>query len=169
MGDFFPPRRSDYDQDSGEKWDTCAMCDSLRRRALVHFDSGSVLPTHGETVTGATSGDTMVLDRHVLISGTYAGGDAVGVLEGTTPSGYDDVLLEIFSDNENLNGSVSGNNFATANHKGAVEVSGRLVPARDLIEYRGKKYCRAHFEFKYGSQFRDEAVIDTSKEGDRDE
>jgi hypothetical protein len=110
----------------------------------------------------------MVLSRCVLISGTYAGGDAVGVMEGTSPRGYDDINLEIFSDNENLNGSVSGNNFATANSKGAVQISGRLIPDSDVVEHKGKKYCTPHFKFKYSKEWEDDAEIDTKKEGDRE-
>ena len=153
--------------DAGEKWDECVMCGARRIRVLVHFDSGSVEPTYGETVTGATTGDTMVMDRYVLISGTYAGGDAVGVFEGTSPTGYNDIALEIFQNDENLNGSTSGDNFATVNKVGAIQVSGRLVPVPELIEYRGKKYCREHFRFKFEHDWIDEEKMD-NKEGDRE-
>lgn len=167
MGEFRLPHRADHAKDGGEKWGECVLCGLLRRRALVHFDSGSVTPTQYETVTGATSGDTMVLDRYVLISGTFAGGDAVGVFEGTSPTGYDDAILEIFQDNENLNGSASGANFATVNKTGAIEVSGRLVSDAELIEYRGKTYCRPHFKFKFENDWKDEIKVDR-KEGDRE-
>lgn len=152
---------------SGEKWDFCHLCGAKQIRALVHFDSGSVTPTHGESVTGATSGDTMTLDNHVLISGTYAGGDAVGVLEGTSPTGYDDGNLEIFTNDENLNGSTSGANFATVNKIGAVQISGRMIPDSELVDYQGKKYCRAHFKFKYATDFYEDFKVDPG-EGDRE-
>jgi len=168
VGDFRLPLRSDYDRVAGAKWDECCLCGTKRIRALVHYDSGSVLPTEGETVTGATSGDTMVLARCVLISGTYAGGDAVGVMEGTSPAGYDDGTLEIFTNDENLNGSTSGDNFATVNKIGAIQISGRLVPDSEIVEYQGKKYCRAHFLFKFRRDWQDDERIDTAPEGDRD-
>lgn len=134
---------------------------------MVHFYSGSVTPTEGETVTGASSGDTGVLSRYVLVSGTIAGGDGVGILEFTSPTGYDLANLEIFTKDELLNGSTSGSNFATATNTGAIQISGRLVPEQDLVEYRGKKYCRAHFRFKYENDWKDEAKVDTN-ENDRE-
>jgi len=109
----------------------------------------------------------MVLDRYVLISGSYAGGDAVGVLEGTSPTGYDEGTLEIFTDSESLNGSTSGNAFAVANKKGAIQISGRLVPESDIVEYKGKKYCGPHFRFKFNRDFQNEADV-AKGEGDRD-
>jgi hypothetical protein len=168
MGEFRPPLRSDYPKEAGEKWYVCHLCGAQRIRGLVHFDSGSVTPTEGETLTGATSGDTMVLENYVLISGTFAGGDAVGIIEGTSPTGYDDGNLEIFQDNEALNGSTSGNDFATVNKTGAVSISGRLIPESEIIEYQGKFYCRPHFLFKHAHVWEDEEKIDTADEGDRD-
>jgi len=143
------------------------MCGTKLVRALVHFDSGSVAPTEGETITGATSLDTMVADRYVLISGTFAGGDAVGIIEGTSPTGYDDVNLEIFQNDEALNGSTSGDDFATVNKIGAVQISGRMVADSDLVEYQGKKYCRAHFKFKFKTDFWEDFKVDQT-EGDRE-
>ena len=161
------PLRSDYGRNDGSKWDECCLCGSRRYRAMVHFYSGSVTPTEGETVTGASSGDTGVLARYVLVSGTIAGGDGVGILEFTSPTGYDLANLEIFTKDELLNGSTSGDNFATATNKGAIQVSGRLIPEQDLVEYRGKKYCRAHFRFTYESEWLDQADVNQD-ESDRD-
>jgi len=160
MGDFRPPLRSDFGRNDGEKWYECHLCGAKRIRVLVHFDTGSVTPTEGETITGATSGDTMVLENYVLIGGTFAGGDAYGIFEGTSPTGYDDNNLEIFTDNEALNGSTSGADFATANHKGAVSISGRLVPESQIIEYAGRFYCREHFAWKFRHDWEDEAKVD---------
>jgi hypothetical protein len=143
------------------------LCGSRLYRALVHFDSGSVTPTVGETITGATSGDTGVLANYTKTSGTVAAGDAVGVMEMTSPTGYDSILLEIFTNDENLNGSVSGLNFATVNKTGAVQVSGRLIADGDIVTYRGKKYCSAHFAFKFRREWEDEVKMPTD-EGDRE-
>jgi hypothetical protein len=166
MGEFRPPLRSDYDRNPGDKWFECCMCGTKRIKFLVHFDSGSVAPTVGETITGATSGDTGVVEGHTVISGTVAGGDAVGVIEGNTPTGHDDINLELFQNDENLNGSVSGDNFATVNGIGAVQISGRLSPG--IVEYQGKYYCRPHFLMKFGNTWLDESKVDTAGEGDRD-
>ena len=167
MDDFRLPLRSDYDRNPGYKWYECCLCGTLYRRAMVHFDSGSVAPTEGETITGATSGDTGVLSRYVLVSGTFAAGDAVGIIEMTSPTGYDDGNLEIFQNDEALNGSTSGADFATANKTGAVQISGRLIPEKDIVEYRGKFYCRPHFIFKFRNEWRDDEKPEQD-EGDRE-
>ena len=103
-----------------------------------------------------------------MISGTFAGGDGVGVIEGNTPTGYDDINLEVFQNNEDLNGSVGGANVATVNGIGAVHISGRLIPDSDIVEYNGKYYCRNHFRFLFEHEWADDARIDTTKEGDRE-
>lgn len=168
MGDFRLPLRSDFSRNEGAKWYECVLCGTKRTKVLVHFDSGSVAPTTGETITGATSTDTFVVEGYTLISGTFAGGDAVGVIEGKTPTGYDDNNLEVFTNNENLNGSVAGANFATVNGIGAVQISGRLIPDSKIIEYQGKNYCQDHFRFMFENTWEDEARIETNKEGDRE-
>jgi len=167
MGEFRLPRRTDWSRNPGEKWYSCVLCGPTRTKFLVHFDSCSVAPTVGETITGATSGDTGVVEGHTIISGTVAAGDATGVIEGNTPTGHDENNLEVFDDNEALNGSTAGANFATANSKGAVQISGRLFA--DTVEYEGKRYCVPHFRMKFEKTWADDAKIDTTKEGDRDE
>lgn len=167
MGEFRLPHRTDYPDLAGEKWDVCCLCGAKLITFLVHFDSGSVAPTVGETITGATSGDTGVVEGYTLISGSFAGLDAVGVIVGNTPAGYDDSNLEVFHDNEELNGSVGGANMATVNKSGAVEISGRLTAESNLVTYQGKKYCRQHFLFKFRHDWLDDVKIDSS-EGDRD-
>lgn len=166
MEDFRLPIRSDYDKNPAEKWCECCLCGTKRIKFLVHFDSGSVAPTVGETITGATSADTGVVEGHTIYSGTVAGGDAAGVIEGSTPTGYDDNNLEIFQNDEALNGSTSGNDFATANHVGAIHITGRLIPESDTVVYRGKRYCRPHFMFKFRRQWQNDERVDTSEEFD---
>ena len=145
------------------------MCGTKRIKVLVHFDSGSVAPTTGETITGATSADTCVVEGYDRYSGAFADGDAAGVIHGNTPTGYDDINLEIFQNDEALNGSTSGDDFATVNKIGAVNISARLCPESNLVTYKGKKYCRDHFVFKFRPEWETDAKIDTAKEGDRDE
>lgn len=71
----------------------------------LDFTSGSVEPTVGETITGATSGETCVLVSVTLLSGAYVDTDAAGYLYVENVSGA--------FQSENLNGSTSGANFAT--------------------------------------------------------
>jgi hypothetical protein len=167
VGEFRPPHRSDNPKDAGEKWDECCMCGSRRYSALVHFYSGRVAPTIGEKITGLTSGDTCIVEDYKLISGTYAGGDAVGIIIGNTPTGYDNINLEVFHKDEELDGSISGVNMANATRHGAVQIAGRLIADGDLITYRGKKYCSQHFTYKFEHDWLDEVKIDRD-EGDRE-
>ena len=165
-------RYRDSTENLGEKWRPCVLCGPTSKRGLLYFDSGSTEPTAGETVTGATSADTGVLETCDVTSGTWAGGDAAGVMVLTTLTGdtafnrSTGAKAAVFSDDENLNGSTSGNNFATANGNGSVCVSGILYPECDLVMYEGKEYCKAHFEFRYRNKLcdREKSTID---EGDR--
>jgi hypothetical protein len=52
----------------------------------LHFDSGSEEPSVGDTISGATSGSTAVVHRVLLLSGTWAGGDATGIIYILTES-----------------------------------------------------------------------------------
>ena len=72
----------------------------------IAFTSGSTAPVVNETLTGATSGATgIVVDFH-LASGTWAGGDAAGVLYIKQKSVTAFVA-------EDLNGATAGANCAT--------------------------------------------------------
>jgi hypothetical protein len=133
----------------------------------------------GEKITGAgraatetesaitASGDTAYVERYTVTSGSFAAGDAAGVIEATVPTGYDENNLEIFTNDENLDGASAGTSFATVNGIGAVQISGRLFA--DTVEYEGKRYCVPHFRMKFEKTWADDAKIDTTKEGDRDE
>lgn len=198
MGDFRLPLRTDYSPDAGEKWDVCCLCGSLQYRAMVPFDSGSHEPTAdvvtvtagvktvtaGETLTGATTGHTGILETLYLASGSWAGGDAAGVFFLRSPTGYDNVLLQIFQNNEVIKSGAT--TIATVNVPsntinpntglpyaspkvtyGSVSVSGRLIPDGNLVTYRGKKYCSAHFQFKFRREWEDDVKVPTD-EGDRE-
>lgn len=72
----------------------------------IKFTSGSVEFTAGETITGATDGATAVVVNWYEDSGTWAGGDATGVVWVST-------VVGTFNASENLNGSTGGDNMAT--------------------------------------------------------
>lgn len=67
----------------------------------LNFDSGSEEPSPGDTITGQTSGNSGVLQRVIVTSGTWVGGDAAGTLFFSDTDGA-------FSDNEALD--ISGGN-----------------------------------------------------------
>jgi len=178
MGEFRLPLRSDYPSDAEEKWTECCLCGARLRTAIVYFDSGSVEPTAdsysagewtgGETITGATSGDTGVVHRITRTAGAWADGDAEGVIILRSPTGYDASQLSIFENDELLNGATAGNNFATVNGTGALSISGRLIADKDIVHYQGRDYCRAHFKFKFAHEWDDENIPDHD-ENDREE
>jgi len=72
------------------------------------FDSGSVEPQIGETLTGATSGAVGKVISVTVTSGSWGGGDAAGSIELGACDGR-------FNDNEDVNGSVGGANMLTVN------------------------------------------------------
>jgi len=160
--------RSDFTELRGDKYDSCVMCGSQKYRVVIRFDSGSAEPAVGETITGATSADTGVVEFIQLTGGAYTDGNAVGVMVLDEPTGYDQYNLSIFTDDENLNGPTpgAGANFATVNGITGVNKSGRMHPDSNLITYNGVKYCKEHFRFRFKKEWEDDAKIDIS-EGER--
>ena len=155
--------KPDFREGDGDSYDSCVICGPIERRAVIHFDSGSTEPTVDETITGATTSDTGVVENYQLESGTWAGGDAVGTIVVTSPSGYNADSLAIFQDDENLNGSTAGSNFATVKGEPGVIQDGRIYPEWMLVEYRGNKYCRDHFYFKFKREWLDDQGVDISE------
>lgn len=54
---------------------------------LAYTDGGVAAIAVGDTITGATGGATAVIEKVILTSGTWAGGDAAGFLDLKTISG----------------------------------------------------------------------------------
>ena len=152
--------RPDFSDGEGDHYYECHICGPQAYYAVIHFDSGSVAPTVGETVTGATTSDTGVIDTVTLSSGTYAGGDAIGVIVLKSVTGYNTDTLLIFQDNEVLNGSTSGNDFATVNGRTGVTRNGRLYPEWATVEYDGRRYCKDHFPWQYKREWEDDSKLD---------
>lgn len=144
----------------GEKWYNCELCGGQKYNYVeLKFDSGSVEPTEGETLTGATSGDTMVVVSTQLLSGTYGGDDATGIVEGSSPTGVDDDG-DWGTDNEAINGSTGGDNMMTANGEGIQKTYGIMYPKSALVKRDGKYLCKAHYDAKYTSRDRDAYRMD---------
>lgn len=147
----------------GEKYRPCVWCGNTSVIYELAFDSGSVAPTVGETLTGATSGDTAVVVSSNLYSGTYAGGDAEGAIELSGGTGVDDNGY-IFSDNETLNGSVGGTNMLTAQGVGSRHVYGRLYPESELTERDGRLYCKEHYAWVFSVKDWCEQTVDVQED-----
>lgn len=156
------------DKVRGEKMHTCWLCGGPKYTyAEIKFDSGSVEPTVGETLTGATSGNTgVVVDTEDLFSGTWVGGDAVGVVEVSSPTGMDDAG-DIFEEDETITGSTGGADMMTVIY-GTEKSYGVMYPLSYLSKYNGKWYCPGHLKAVMESDLRTETKIDTaSLEADR--
>jgi hypothetical protein len=162
----------DLENLSGEERLDCCKCGTRYKHSEVAFDSGSAAPTVGETMTGATSGDTGVVVGTELYSGSYAGGDATGVVTLSTLTGVSkdgDTLIEtVFQDNEELNGSTGGDSMMTVNGSPQVQKYGRLYAASDVTTFRGQRYCNAHALAVSRNILIDELLIDAN-ESDRGE
>jgi len=157
---------ADPSENRGEKWRACVMCDKWRKEAELPFDSGSTEPTADETLTGATSGDTGVVESVKVYSGSWAGGDAAGFVRVSSISGDDFDTQTIFQDNEQVNGSVGGNNMFTMNGAGQVKKYGRMYPQSEMVQRDGKWFCKAHYRFRYRHKDMDDVRINID-EGDR--
>jgi hypothetical protein len=144
---------------------------------VVHFKNGTSAPTIGEVLVGETSGDYGIIDNIVVTGGTYAGGDAAGVVFLSNLTGYENDTMAIFQDGENLirldavyYGQVtyglahySLGYFSMVDGYTGVIMNGILHPYWNLIEYKGKKYCQDHFEFRFKQEWADDSRIDINE------
>lgn len=155
--------KSEWGKALSEKWGYCHFCDPVWYRATLQFDSGDTEPTVGETLTGHDSDDTGVVTDSYLISGTYAGGDAVGWVEMSILTGQDLEQGTIFQDDEFVNGSTGGRNILTADGAGTVQRYGIPYPKKDLIKYRGRWMCRWHHNWYYKRKWDEENRINVAE------
>jgi hypothetical protein len=155
-----------FKDNPNEKWDWCYLCGKPNHLCVLYFDSGSTLPIKGETITGATTGDTGVVEKVYLTSGSWSGGDAEGVIILENPTGWTSEDHVMFDEDELLNGSTAGNNFSTVKHDSSVSVTGRKYPDGNLIEEDGRKYCRDHYKYRYHFKHlddKDQSIADESE------
>jgi len=123
----------------------------------LYFDSGSVEFTVGEVVTGASSGRAGIVVTYSVTGGTWGGGNASGYLILSSAVGP-------YTNNEALDGSVGGNNMATANGGGsgywqplriyhiysfASGVSDGILRCRSMAVDAGSDLCDSGLLFRY--------------------
>lgn len=141
------PGANKFRDNKGSKWYDCVSCGVEDKRVILKFISGSVEPTDGETLTGATSGDTGEVDDVDLVSGTYAGGDAAGYIELINYTGADEEAGRAFAADESINGSTGGSGMLTVDeYQPWINVTGKKYRESDTVMYQGKRYCRAHYK-----------------------
>lgn len=138
-----------------DAWRRCVLCCARATYVEAPFDNGTAEFAKGETVTGATSGDTGIVAEVELVSGSWAGGDAAGYLTLSSPTGLDSDG-HWGEDNETIT-STSGS--ATLNGKGTKKVQGFSYPQRDMVFADGRWYCRWHYNYRFKRKREDENVI----------
>jgi hypothetical protein len=134
--------------------------------ATLDFTSGAVAPTVGETLTGATSGDTGVVKEVALYSGTYAGGDATGRILLETITGWDNLQYSLYDVGESITGSTGGSSMMVV-YNGTVKVNNRLSPEGETVMIDGVRYCKFHYELRFPIRYLYEATIDETGEDER--
>jgi hypothetical protein len=156
------------DRDRSERlrvgWDACDFCGAKHIQVDLKFTSGSVEPTEDEVITGASSGSTCVFVEVVLLSGSWAGGDAAGWMKCSTPSAWDGDTQRWGTADEILNGATAGNNFATLDDLGEIKKYGHLHPKSELTDRDGKRLCIAHYNWYFGPRDRDAEIIEIREE-----
>ena len=131
----------------------------------IDFDSGSSEITVGETVTGATSGATGTVLAVELSSGSWAGGDAAGTIQIQDADG-------LFEDDEELDGSVAGDDAATADGE-ATRVTSKIYDKSvwkgiDDAYWSASVLLHGYFSFTENANFR-ELMITMKDHSDTDQ
>jgi len=149
---------------SGKKWYTCRLCGSAYDEVDLPYKLGTTTPIVGQTITGATSGATAVVNNIKLVSGSWAGGTAAGTIRGTSPSAFDFDTGHWGTEDEVVTSSTGSFTLDGYGHKKSY---GRYYPEGEVIERDGSYFCLAHYAARYNFKDKDEtdATID---EGDRE-
>lgn len=165
MATIHPPTHVHRRHRRQEGWDYCHYCGLKKKYVDVKFNTGSVEPTDDELFTGASSEDTgkYLADSLVLLSGTWAGGDAAGWITLYSATGID-FDTQTWGEDEEVASGASGGTL-TLDGAGDVKKYGPLYPESLLTERDGVKMCIPHYHWKYDPEDRDEA----SRELDVDE
>jgi len=105
-----------------------SQSDDNKGLGTLNFDSGSVEPQVGETLTGATSGAVGKVISVTVTGGTWGGGDAEGSIELGAVTGT-------FQDNENVDGSVGGANMLTVDGDKTIGVANDPMNNDDTADW----------------------------------
>jgi len=105
-----------------------SQSDTNKGLGTLNFDSGSVEPQVGETLTGATSGAVGKVISVTVTGGTWGGGNAAGSIELGAVTGT-------FQDNENVDGSVGGANMLTVDGDKTIGVANDPMNNDDTADW----------------------------------
>ena len=147
---------------SGKKYYTCRLCGASYDEMELPYKLGGTAPVVGETITGATSGATAVVDNIKLISGAWDG-TAAGILWCTSPSAFDFDTGHWGTKNEVVTSSTGSFTLDGYGHKKSY---GRYYPEDEIVERDGTYLCLAHNSARWNFKDKNEQNIEID-EGDR--
>ena len=158
--------------DVGQRWYTCEICGTDNVNVDLMFVSGSTEPSIGDVLTGNTSGHYGTVVTVRLHSGSWAGGDAEGLIDLSNPSGLrsqtaDTTPFTMFTLSEQINNTTTVTSNVMSCHDtflGAGKQYGRFHPEGDVIKYRGKTWCRWHFNYRFEREWREDERIDIQED-----
>ena len=166
-----------HNTDLNQRWYDCVVCGTSHRTVELQFTNGKSslnyrAPIVGDVILGQTSGDGGTISKITIWSGTWAGENATGIMELTSPTGLssqtaDDNPFTAFSLGEtvrNVTLSRSGVFITHATVYGQGKQYGRPHPEGDVIRYRGKIYCNRHFIYRFQQEWDDEEKIDIKED-----
>jgi hypothetical protein len=137
------------------RYRVCKIHGNLSKQVELRITSGSISPTVGETITGATSGDTGIVTSVTLEGGTWASGDAVATVYMNNHTGVDTDTLEWGTSAETLNGSTAGVNWGTL-YVAPEQSYGRIFVEQEMVFVDGEWYCNDCYRRRFPKKYLDE-------------
>ena len=161
-----------HNTDLNQRWYDCVVCGTSHRTIELQFISGSTEPSVGDVLTGSSSGDSGTVVTVTLWDGTWAGGDASGIIDLSSPSGLssqtaDSNPFTAFTLSEAIENTTTAASNVMSCHAtvyGQGKQYGRPHPEGDVIRYRGKIYCNRHFIYRFQQEWDDEEKIDIKED-----
>lgn len=144
------------------KYYACCMCEPGHVYYELRYDACSAAATVGETITGASSGDTGVVVTDTLESGSVAAGTGAGTLELSGVTGANTTYYQAFTDNEALTGSSTF--VGVANDEADKKQYGLMYPEGDTVMRDGKTYCSFHFALRFRKKDDDAVRMEIDEE-----
>ena len=161
-----------HNTDVSERWSDCIICGTSHRTVELQFENGSTEPSVDDVLTGASSTDSGTVASIALWTGTWAGGDATGIIELTSPSGLssqtaDDNPFTAFTLSENINNTTTAASnvmLCSSTALGQGKQYGRPHPESMITKYRGSTYCPWHFNYRFEREWREEEHLDIEED-----
>lgn len=158
--------------DLNQRWYACVICGTPHRTVELQFENGSTEPSVDDVLTGASSTDSGTVVSVALWTGTWAGNDAAGIIELSSPSGLssqtaDDDPFTAFTlseDIDNTTTAASGVMSCSSTALGQGKQYGRFHPEGGVTEYRGKIYCLWHFDYRFEREWREEEYLNVEED-----